>query len=292
MNSLPLTQLQYREVFHLEFLRRLGEKLSPDVFALKGGANLRLFFKSIRYSEDLDLDIAGSAAMRVDDLTGQSPNRPPSASIPRSVAPPDVGNLQKTVMAILSGKPFASTLETYGVHEIRPPDLERAKQTETTQRFKIHIVTAAGEDLFTKVEFSRRGFRGRPVADLVPESILRAYLMTPLWIPHYDLGSAIRQKIEALAGRAAVQARDIFDLFLLTSQTGPGLRQADLPAETRAILGMARDRVYDVDFIRFRDTVLDYLSDDDRASYDRPAAWDDLRLRVAGFLDRIANEPA
>lgn len=35
--------LEFREVFHLEFLRRLGGKLEPKFFCLKGGANLRFF---------------------------------------------------------------------------------------------------------------------------------------------------------------------------------------------------------------------------------------------------------
>jgi hypothetical protein len=51
--------LQQREVFHLEFLRWFGRKLDYRYYALKGGVNMRLFFGSMRYSEDMDLDLAG-----------------------------------------------------------------------------------------------------------------------------------------------------------------------------------------------------------------------------------------
>ena len=51
-----LNSLQLREVFHIEFLRWLGRKVKAGHYAVKGGANLRFFFKSFRYSEDMDLD--------------------------------------------------------------------------------------------------------------------------------------------------------------------------------------------------------------------------------------------
>ena len=52
-----LQQIEYIERFHLLFLARLGQKLDKRFYALKGGCNLRFFFKSIRYSEDMDLDV-------------------------------------------------------------------------------------------------------------------------------------------------------------------------------------------------------------------------------------------
>ena len=59
MNDKIYTSLQVREVFHLEFLRWFSRKMEADSYCLKGGVNLRLFLKSIRYSEDMDIDIAG-----------------------------------------------------------------------------------------------------------------------------------------------------------------------------------------------------------------------------------------
>ena len=51
------SERQTIEIFHLLFLRAFGARVDKTLFALKGGCNLRLFFKSIRYSEDMDLDI-------------------------------------------------------------------------------------------------------------------------------------------------------------------------------------------------------------------------------------------
>jgi hypothetical protein len=43
MNAFIFDPFQLREIFHLEFLRRLGGKLSPKSYALKGGVNMRFF---------------------------------------------------------------------------------------------------------------------------------------------------------------------------------------------------------------------------------------------------------
>ena len=151
----PFDSLQLREIFHLEFLRRLGRKLPAASFAVKGGANLRFFFGSIRYSEDIDLDVTGVG----------------------------VAALKDTVMRILEAPSFQEVLEPYGIERLGRPDMTKAKQTETTQRFKVHLLTAAGEDLFSKVEFSRRGFRGRTETGFVSEAILRGYQMAPAHFP-------------------------------------------------------------------------------------------------------------
>lgn len=45
--------------------------------------------------------------------------------------------------------------------------------------------------------------------------------MPPLLVPHYDIISTITQKIEALSERSIIQARDIFDLYILSSQYDP-----------------------------------------------------------------------
>ncbi len=250
----PYESLQLREIFHLEFLRRLGRKLPAASFAVKGGANLRFFFGSIRYSEDIDLDVKGVG----------------------------VAALKDTVMKILEAGSFLDGLKPHGIERLGLPDMMKAKQTETTQRFKVHLVTAAGEDLFSKVEFSRRGFRGRTETGFVSEAILRGYQMPPLLAPHYGLDSAVAQKIEALATRSEIQARDIFDLHLLSGrQTGGG----ELGSNARDLLGKASERVFEVSFAVFRDTVLAYLAPEDRPAYDSAGIWDELKLKVVRFLE-------
>jgi predicted nucleotidyltransferase component of viral defense system len=260
MNSVGIDSFQLREIFHLEFLRRLGGKLSPKSYAVKGGANLRFFFGSVRFSEDMDLDVVS----------------------------PDVDRLKNLVGGILSSPSFTDQMRSYGLKEIKPPDMARAKQTETTQRFKVHLITPAGEDLFTKIEFSRRGFKGTTVVDIVADSILQSYRMTPIWVPHYDLSSAIVQKIEALAARPVTQARDIFDLQVLTSRIGPG--PSTVKVSSRSLCRKALDRIFEVEYTVFRDTVLSYLSIDDRAPYARPESWDDIKLRVARYVEDVCEQ--
>ena len=255
MNS--YNHLQLREVFHLEFLRRLGRKLKAGAYAIKGGVNLRFFFKSFRYSEDMDLDA-------------------------RSIG---VAELQETVMKILTASAFQDNLKPFGIAGITPPDIANAKQTETTQRFKIHLILQSGEDLFTKVEFSRRGFSGNTLVETVDNAILRSYKLTPVLAPHYDIHAAVVQKTRALADRAAIQARDIFDLYVLSSQYSADANKPD-KIET-VVFAKAYERVFEVEFGQFRDTVVSYLSAEDQTIYAKPQAWEEIRLKTAQFIEEL-----
>lgn len=249
--------LQVRELFHLEFLRCFGRKAKAKFYALKGGTNLRLFFNSFRYSEDMDLDIQGVTVALLKDI----------------------------VMKILQALSFQETLKPFGVERVVPPDIGRAKQTETTQRFKIHLITYAGEDLFTKVEFSRRGFRGKVVVQPVSNTILREYKLAPLLVPHYDIQSTIIQKIGALAGRSVIQARDIFDLYTLSSQYDP-LKMKETEIKT-VKLAKAYENMFTISFEQFRDTVISYLSAEDQAVYNSPSLWDEIRLKAGHFIEEL-----
>ncbi|MBU0709536.1 MAG: nucleotidyl transferase AbiEii/AbiGii toxin family protein [Candidatus Omnitrophica bacterium] len=258
MEKESYNQLQVREVFHLEFLRCLGRKIKPENYALKGGVNLRLFFKSFRYSEDMDLDASGII----------------------------MDTLKETVMKILEAPSFQESLKTFGIERIIPPDISKAKQTETTQRFKIHLLTASGEDLFTKVEFSRRGFKGDIAVQPVLGTILRAYKLSPLLCPHYTAETAVFHKIEALALRSATQARDIFDLYILIPQARV---IASPSAPSPSIIEKARENALEVSFEQFRDTVLSYLAPQDRGSYDKASVWDEIKLKVTEFIEKGKN---
>lgn len=61
----PLTAVTAREVVHLLILEELGKLRDGKAVALKGGVNLRLFFGSLRYSEDVDLDGVPEASRAV-----------------------------------------------------------------------------------------------------------------------------------------------------------------------------------------------------------------------------------
>ena len=256
MDRIIYDSLQVREIFHLEFLRWLGRKVKAEYYALKGGANLRFFFNSFRYSEDIDLDVSN---IRVDAL-------------------------RDIVMQILNNQSFQAILSPFGIERIIPPDMAKAKQTETTQRFKAHLITTGGEDLFTKVEFSRRGrTAGKVIVGAVSDSILRVYKLPPLLVPHYDIQSVVIQKITALSDRAILQARDVFDIYALSSQCGH-LKRGDIKVDKEK-LKKAREGILEVSFEQFRDTVISYLSREDQAGYNTPSSWDEVKLKALNFID-------
>ena len=253
--------LQQREIFHLEFLRWFGHKVDIKHYALKGGVNMRFFFGSIRYSEDMDLDIS---EIRVDII-------------------------QDIVLKILNERVFIDNLRLYGTQSISIPDMEKAKQTETTQRFKIHLITFAGEDLFTKVEFSRRGSKDGIVVNAIPDSILRTYKLTPVIVPHYNAVSSIIQKIDALASRPAVQARDIFDLYILSPKiTSSEINKLKIPKKDK--LEKAYENLFSVTFEQFRDSVVSFLSPNEQVGYNSPLFWEEIKLRVANLLEEMINK--
>ncbi len=250
-------QLQLSEIFHLEFLRRLARKVKPQVYALKGGTNLRLFFNSFRYSEDMDLDVSGIKLEALKDV----------------------------VMNILSAPSFKETLEPFGIKDVVPPDISKAKQTDTTQRFKVHLLTSGGEEIFTKVEFSRRRFKGEAVVQPVSDNIMRTYKMPPLLVAHYNINSAIAQKIEALAARSITQARDVFDLYILNSQYENKKEKCwQLP------FLKARENAFEINFEQFRDTVVSYLSPDDRPAYNTAESWEEIKLKVSNFIEELEKK--
>jgi len=252
--------LQLREVFHLEFLRWFGRKVKSEYYAVKGGVNLRFFFKSVRYSEDMDLDAQG--------INKEA--------------------LLEVVMRILESPSFGIALKPFGIERIVPPNIAKAKQTEVTQRFKTHLINAAGEDLFTKIEFSGRGYKGNIAVEPVSDSVTRMYKLPPLLVPHYDISSAVLQKIDALCARAVPQARDIFDLHVLSSQYN---REKDKSTHiTPQKSKRAHERIFDISFEEFRDSVLAYLTSNDQNVYGDPAIWDEVKLKTADFIEEFGGK--
>lgn len=254
-----MIDLQLREVFHLTVLRALVRGPVGQHVVLKGGSNLRFFYGSIRYSEDMDLD------------AGEVP----------------VETLRERVMSILRSTVLIDTLRTYGVAQIVPPDLRVAKQTPTVQRFKVHLLTSSGADLFTKVEFSRRGLDNPIRTEGVAAVILAAYRMPPLVVRHYGPEAAIRQKLQALLTRAEPQARDVFDLYTLSSQ--PEALPHDIWRLPPRVWPKVRDTVLAMTHTQYRDTVVSYLSPDDQEAYGSPTVWDEVRLAVITRLEEAGR---
>ena len=249
------TTIQYVELFHLLFLDQLGRKLDKRFYALKGGCNLRFFMKSIRYSEDMDIDIR--------------------------TAPPTIAkdNLRRTVAGILQSKPFAQILQ---IHGIMIGQWSEPKQTATTQRWKAGLsINGSTVLLPTKIEFSRRGMKGGTLFDAVDPELVRNYHLSPIMASHYDGSSAYEQKVDALVSRVSTQARDIFDLNLLLNS---GIDRKISGSRLRSRLHEAESNVMSVTFDIFKSQVLSYLPPDYQRQYDSPSVWDDMVLRVVEAL--------
>src|SRR3990172_7533030 len=183
------TSASFVEQFHLLFLAQLARRVKPALFVLKGGCNLRFFHKSVRYSEDMDLDLGEIGA----------------------------GAFRDKVRELLASRPFAQILEARGVGIER---VSEPKQTDTTQRWKLGLrVQGSSLALPTKIECSRRGLEDGVVLGSVDLIVARAYARTvdfgtfksqvlaylePEAQPQYDSVSAwdtiVLEVVEALRG--------------------------------------------------------------------------------------------
>lgn len=243
-----LSLIQLLEVFHFCFLEKLLKISEPKFYVLKGGVNLRFFFKSPRYSEDLDLDVLGGT----------------------------VSTLKKNCYKILNDSAFKRTLRTYGIEELLLSDPEKAKQTNTTQRFRLRLVTTAGEKLPTKIEFSRRPEKEKSILEQVDSEISYPYQKLSFRCQHYTGESALLQKIKALAYRKTPQTRDAFDMdWLLSSGILPDLKHL-----SREIQEQAKKNILSLNQKDFEGQVLEFLEEDFPKIYKNKKSWEELQFRV------------
>lgn len=249
---MPLSERQAVELFHLHVLRILSTGPDKERLALKGGGNLRFFFGSPRYSEDMDLDVFGI-----------SPHL-----------------LRGKVDRLLEGPPLRLALRNRG---IEVTTFSAPKQTDTTQRWKVELsVEGQSVPLHTKLEFSRRRNGGEARVEAVDRLLLDAYQLMPLLAPHYPLPEAIRQKIGALIGRTAVQARDVFDLAVLFSRGGS---LAAVLKPVRQEIPPAIERTMEISYADFRAQVVAFLAPPAVAEYGDASAWEALQASVVAHLE-------
>ena len=228
----------------------LGSRLDPARYVLKGGANLRYFFASERYSEDIDLDLI----------------RP----VPWS--------LKDQVDATLSSAALRSLLS---IGDVVLADHTSAKQTETTHRWKVGIQAPGGSALVrSKIEFSNRDGEGDYTIAPLPDAVVEPYALRPPSVQHYDAAAATMQKVAALAGRPQTQARDVFDLELLLRRHS--LVKGSLDA---ALLEAAVERALEQDYAAFRDQVLPFLESGASGLVASPAAWEQIQTFVSDRLE-------
>jgi predicted nucleotidyltransferase component of viral defense system len=249
-----LNDRQAIEIFHLLFLRAFGARVDKALFALKGGCNLRFFLKSIRYSEDMDLDIQTMA----------------------------VGTLQNNVNRLLEAPAFLQALRAQSIELARTA---QPKQTETTQRWKLGLrILDSGTEVPTKIEFSRRGLDGETAVETVDSDIIRAYRLYPVIVQHYSPRAAFAQKVSALASRQQVQSRDVFDLKLLMDAGAAA--QPLLPAAIKH-LAAAIENALAVDYDAFAGQVLAYLEPEYQEYYGNKKAWNKLQEQVVNGLEAL-----
>lgn len=245
---------QSAEVFHLAFLTVVQVRLNQDRYILKGGANLRYFFGSPRYSEDMDLD-----AVRIDRW-----------------------KLEEKIDDVLASRALIQIIGTRGVSIT---ETTKPKQTETTQRWKLALaVPGRREPFWTKIEFSRRGLDGTSRLDQIPATVVEKYALRPPTVRHYLIDAMILQKISALAERSETQARDVFDLDLLFQQHPRMNRDRRL---STARVSQVIERVVELPFGAFRTQVVEFLGPDMVELYDNPRAWDEIQQRVIGRLTQL-----
>lgn len=247
--------LQTVEFFHLVFLRALvarGE--DKGLIALKGGCNLRFYFGSVRYSEDIDLDVV---VMSKETLKNK---------------------VDRLLKSPLVNAPLLA-------RKIRVVDTSSPKQTDTTQRWKVGLeVEGAPLAVRTKIEFSRRDAIDDVGFEAVTPSVLAPYGLTPMLATHYRVQAAITQKVNALAGRPEPQARDVFDLNLLLARADA--KAVKLPAKAKR--DEAIENAMSISFDHYAAQVIAYLDPAQAPLYDSKNAWETMQDAVIGRLERGA----
>jgi hypothetical protein len=263
-----LTDIQAREALHVLVLMRAGEVLKHGAFILKGGVNLRLFFGSRRYSEDVDVDL--DRATR-------------SAFV-------------NTVNETLRSRWLLDRLAMLGIERLefsgRP-----AKNTDTTVRFKLGVVNAGGIRLPTRLEASlrERAASDAAVVEEVDPTVTARYLNPAdrgLVVSHYPLQPALRQKIQALATRRLAQARDVFDLPVLAKSDRSNADVTWLRHTLSTdVLREAARRTWEIGYEQFRDQVLEFLADEDQHALGNEEEWERRQLFVVELIETILQAP-
>lgn len=260
-----LTAIQAREAVHVLLLRRLQQVQDARAVILKGGVNLRLFHGSPRYSEDIDLDGVPGARLAI----------------------------RSTIRGIFGDRDFARSLARLGLRGVDPGEGPN-KDTETTFRYKFHVLASGDQSYGTKIEIS---FRERNETDpfeiaTPPSNRVGRYLPEgdKIRVQRYGRPAAVRQKIEALAGRTRIQPRDIFDIHvLLRDEEGGRPPLIDFLADNidSNILELARERALALQYPEYESLVVRFLEDEVRQEYRSQERWDHLRLSASSLVDEV-----
>lgn len=250
-----------RELVHLLILRELVGLRGGSGVTVKGGVNLRLFFGSVRYSEDMDLDGTAQA----------------SAAI------------RHFLKGMFEDREFSRRLQRFGIRGLDPGEGPN-KDTETTFRYKFGVMVSGGIQYPTKVEvsFRKQHAADRAVIEAPDPEILADYGLEALEVRHYAREAAIRQKLQALGGRREVQARDVFDLHVLVPDPHTDALLKFLAEELRRdLLKEAHERSLTITYAEYEGQVFEFLGKEAQDRYDGEARWDEMRLQVAALIETV-----
>jgi hypothetical protein len=167
--------LEVAEAFHIAFLSSLRDATPATSFALKGGGNLRFFLRSLRFSEDIDLDAFA------DNMRAFTPK----------------------VDRVLASQGLARLLGALGIKIVEVVSRERDR-TATRGKWNIYLLhgDTGVEPVHTRIEMSieHRELAGYVKVEPVNELMASAYSPLPApMIGHYVPRGAVIQKVHALA---------------------------------------------------------------------------------------------
>lgn len=263
-----ITDVAAREALHVLLLGELTNRLGEGTFVLKGGVNLRLYFGSPRYSEDIDLD--GDPSKRL--------------------------KLRQSIAEALGSTDLALRLKELGIRRLEYSGHPH-KDGDATLRYKLRVVIPGEIMLATKIDvsFRLRSPKNDWLVEAVDERTIRPYLRatdTSLRLAHYGRTVAVQQKIAALGGRRIQQARDVFDISALTRGhiADVNLQQVRSGIADE-LLDEARERALAISYREFADQVLPFMDAPDRDAYEDKGVWDELRLSVHELIESVQKEP-
>ena len=250
--------VEITEGFHLAFLQALTTRADPDAWALKGGGNLRFFYGSARFSEDIDLD-----TFDIEPWTFQD-------RIDRTLA----SDLLKRTLGTLGSS----------IEYVNPKE-----RSETKSKWVIGLRHLAESDpAYTQIEVSHREYPYRAFVKVEPVSEgavipYAAALRRPIF-GHYLPRAAIAQKIDALWGRDVRQPRDVFDLDRLIRIAPDAVPRGSVD---EAGLRAAITRIFEIGYDEYRAKVLTFIEPDSLPLYEPIDAWESMQMTVAECLERL-----
>ena len=253
-----MTPVEIAESFHLAFLQALASRANLSAWALKGGGNLRFFYGSARFSEDIDLDTFDIEPWAFQDRVDQT---------------------------------LASDLlrRTLGLLGSRIDYLNLKERSETKSKWVVGVrQPSETEPVYTQIEVSHREYPYREFAKVEPvtETAVARYaaaLRRPTF-GHYLPRAAVAQKIDALWGRDVRQPRDVFDLDLLFRIAPDAVSRGDVD---EAGLRAALTRLFEIGYDEYRAKVLSFIEPDALPLYESSEAWESMQVTVAERLEAL-----